>query len=324
MNPACFSFYLHDQSIYPQYNRRGETSFLRLHHYQAVEDSGTVGPISFIPAEALATARKQNSYIILDVQVEALAIPLPPRTPPPPEARRRGNANKTTPKRSTRPDDVGAGLAPCCPLAVSAIGEDGIRGEGGVVKFMASTPRDRQRVDGNSKAGCAGRSDMDGDSTRPRVSTTPVTPVDGNETTTLRREGGSLTTPEGSNTTVDDRTPSTWSSWHSSYAGSAAKRRAEDIMTRIDALEVSFRRIEERGLGRQDWTTATVGGGGVGIYHRQARSMRQQPRNARNSHDVTATMSVSACLGGLGESQGACIRRIHSHDQTFPTNEPGV
>lgn len=191
------------------------------------------------------------------------------------------------------------------------------------MKIVASTPLDRRLIDWHSGPDCSGYTGTDDDNTRSRTSMTPVKSADGNENMTLPWEGDSLTAPEGRNA-VGGGQLSSQSSWQSSYAGSAAKRRAEDILARVEALEVSFGQVEEQALGRLRSATAAVGDGGVGIDRRQAVSTRQQPRNARSARGVTAIMSASTCPDGPGESQGECIQTNHSRNRTFSFNKVDV
>lgn len=276
-----------------------------------------------MPSEVLATTKKQKGGVLLDLQVKAATIMLPPRTPPPPEARRRGKVKKTSPKRSTSRTDVATGLAPCTPLPTSAIEKGGSSAKGSAVKIVASTPLDRRLIDRNRGPDCSGYRGTDNGNTRSRASITPVKSADGNENVILMWEGDSLTAPEERNA-VGGGQLSSQSSWQSSYAGSAAKRRAEDLLARVEALEVSFGRVEEQALGRLRSATAAVGDGGVGIDHRQAVSTRQQPRNAGSARGVTAIVSASTCPDGSDESQGECIEIIHSRDRMFSFNKVDV
>lgn len=90
--------------------------------------------------------------------------------------------------------------------------------------------------------------------------------------------------------------------WASSYEGSAAKRRADEVLARLEALEVSFARVEEQAAATSP--ANFISGGGVPELRRAG--VRNDAASAPNTQSAAgaatfneAPISIMATAGEI-------------------------
>lgn len=204
------------------------------------------------------TADRQEDTALLDLAEVAVSW-LPPPTPPPPEARRRRRQRASMPPPSpsspSRSDcnvegSIGSprpSPPPPCPRNDGPVnGEKDGNGEDSNEHSWASRDSSRwtygrcqsvARVDGMPpKDGCRSEMQWTGGATTATVSTTPA--EEHEDTDEQRGVEGSSGEVRG-NRNLEER-----GGWAGSDEGSAAKRRADEVLARIAALEVYFDRVE--------------------------------------------------------------------------------
>ncbi|CBJ27177.1 hypothetical protein Esi_0058_0072 [Ectocarpus siliculosus] len=252
------------------------------------------------------TADSQEDTALLDLAEVAVSW-LPPPTPPPPEARRRRRQRASMPPPSASspcPSDCNVegstgtppSPPPPCPRNGGPVGgkKDGY-GEDSNEHSWASKDSSRwaygrcqsvARIDGTPpKDGCRGEMRPTGGAT---AATETTTPVEEHKDTDGRRGGRESSGELQGNRNLEER-----GGWAGSDEGSAARRRADEVLARISALEVYFDRVEDQVVRTAPAPAAA-----------EAQVPGRVPLSKGRSSDAAASNSCSNPTLGVGNRGG--------------------
>ncbi|CAN0463028.1 unnamed protein product, partial [Ectocarpus sp. 12 AP-2014] len=270
------------------------------------------------------TADGQEDTALLDLAEVAVSW-LPPPTPPPPEARRRRRQRASMPPRSPsspcpsdRNDEGSTETRPSPPPPRPRNGgpvggkKDGY-GEDSNEHSWASRDSSRwafgrcqsvARVDGTPpKDGCRGEMRPTGGAT---AATETTTPAEERKDTDGQRGGEESSGELQGNRNLEER-----GGWAGSDEGSAARRRADEVLARISALEVYFDRIEDQ-VVRTPLAPETVG---AQVPERVALSKGRSSDAAESNSCSHPTLGVGK-RGGQGEILLADVETTQTEGHT--------
>ncbi|CAM9414868.1 unnamed protein product [Ectocarpus sp. 4 AP-2014] len=270
------------------------------------------------------TADSQEDTALLDLAEVAVSW-LPPPTPPPPEARRRRRQRASMPPPSTSspcPSDCNVegstgtppSPPPPCPRNGGSVGgkKDGYGEDSNKHSWMSRDSsrwaygrcQSVARVDGTPpKDGCRGEMRPTGGAT---AATETTTPAEEHKDTDGRRGG-----EEFSGELLGNRNLEESGGWAGSDEGSAARRRAGEVLARISALEVYFDRVEDQ-VVRTPPAPATAGNQ---VPERVTLSKGRSSDAAESNSCSDSTLGVGK-RGGQGEILLADVETTQTEGHT--------
>lgn len=255
----------------------------------------------------------QEDAALLDLAGVAVCW-LPPPTPPPPEARRRRRARPPSPSPIAPPSRAprvgrGARSPPSPPPPLLFPHNRGEEEDGEKEPCWSERPKETKREDQTGA-----RRDTNGegvDESEPKAEhrrssahrSEGEAPGLTRAAESERIAGGEESSSLSLGDNRDHRKKGRKGGWASSYEGSAAKRRADEVLARIAALEISFDRVEERAMAAPP-ANAVRGG--------SASELRME----RVRNDAASALDAPAA-GGAATSNAAPMSILDTAGETL-------
>lgn len=298
------------------------------------DNSYASSPRPFQGQGRLVSTHGEEDAALLDLAGVAVCW-LPPPTPPPPEARRRRRARHPSPSPiapTPCAPRVGGGALPPPPPKPSPLPFPQNRGErdGGKKNHWSERPEktkddNQSRTDGGPDAESMDESELKagyrsgaqrptGEGRAPRITRAECESSSDKKDTSSQFLRGDR----------DRRKRERKGGWVTSSEGSAARQRADEVLARIAALEVSFDRVEEQAMVTPPANVDVDRGGDVSDL-RAARVRNDEP-SAPDAQSTAgaATSSVAPIsildMAGLNFNVCSCVLPFNSRTDSSGTD----